>query len=569
VNPSTALARVVVDELVRGGVREAVLSPGSRGGALAVAFWEAERTGRLRLHLRVDERTAAFLALGLARGSGAAVPVTCTSGTAAANFHPAVLEASHAGVPLLLLTADRPPELRGVGANQTTDQLGLYGRAVRDFVEVGVPEPQVGAAGYWRSVAARALLVASGVDPGPVHLNLAFREPLLPGPGESDGDWVEPLAGRPGEAPWLGRVEGAAGGPVAGPVELAGRVLVVAGDGADPAVAAVAAAAGWPVLAEPSSGLWAAQAAIPGYELLLAAEDWLADRQPDHLVMTGRPTLSRRINRLLATAPGGVTVVPGRAGRPVPRWPDPTRSAARLAGAVVAGSTAPGDWPAGWRRASSTVRQRVHGVLAEPDLPLSGPVAARTVAEAVPEGGVLVVGSSQPIRDLAAFGVPRAGVAVLANRGLAGIDGTVSTAVGVALAHQRAGGGGAVALLGDLTLVHDATGLFLGPQESRPDLTLVVVNDAGGGIFGLLEPGRQLAEEVFERVFAAPSGVDFPGLAAAAGVGYRRVSSGPELAGALAEPPAGVRIVEVPVDRQAARALHDRLYAAAVAALHG
>lgn len=201
-NPSTALARVLVDELIRGGVRDVVISPGSRSAVLALAFAESAEDGRLRIHVQIDERSAAFLALGIAKASGLPVPVVCTSGTAAANFHPAVLEASHTDIPLILLTADRPNELRGTGANQTTNQINLYGGAVRFFTEVGVPEKEIGQVRYWRSLFSRALAASSD---GPVHLNLAFREPLL-----SDGDenWIESLAGRSDDLPWTTVLEG-------------------------------------------------------------------------------------------------------------------------------------------------------------------------------------------------------------------------------------------------------------------------------------------------------------------------------------------------------------------------
>ncbi|MDP9497013.1 MAG: 2-succinyl-5-enolpyruvyl-6-hydroxy-3-cyclohexene-1-carboxylic-acid synthase, partial [Actinomycetota bacterium] len=239
-NPSTALARVLVDELVRGGVREAVLSPGSRSAPLAFALHRAETRGRLRLHVRIDERSAAFLALGLAKASGRPVPVVTTSGTAAANLHPAVLEAAHADVPLLLLTADRPPELRATGANQTVDQIGLYGGAARLFAEVGVPEARAGSVAYWRALTCRALAAATddgGGAAGPVHLNLALREPLVP---DEDEQWVEPLDGRPDGRPWTQRVAAETRPPQD---DLPARTVVVLGDAPSGATAAALALA--------------------------------------------------------------------------------------------------------------------------------------------------------------------------------------------------------------------------------------------------------------------------------------------------------------------------------------
>ncbi|MBO0825370.1 MAG: 2-succinyl-5-enolpyruvyl-6-hydroxy-3-cyclohexene-1-carboxylic-acid synthase, partial [Actinobacteria bacterium] len=287
-NPSTAFATVLVDELVRCGLREAVVAPGSRSAPLSMALHAAAARGRLRLHVRIDERSASFLALGLAKASGQPAAVLCTSGTAAAHFHAAVIEADEAGVPLLLLTADRPPELRGTGANQTIDQIKLYGAAVRWFCEAGVPEDGPGQVGYWRSLACKAWSMASGNGaswPGPVHLNLPFREPLVPTPG----DWHESLDGRPDGRPWTS----VAGAPVsyepAGPaLELAWaeRGLVVAGDGtADPAaLVLLAEQAGWPLLAEPSSGARHGSAALSSYQYLLESPEFLAASRPDVVV---------------------------------------------------------------------------------------------------------------------------------------------------------------------------------------------------------------------------------------------------------------------------------------------
>ncbi len=231
-NPCTALARVLVDELVRGGVREAVLAPGSRSAPLAFALADADAGGRLRLHVRIDERSAAFLALGLAKASRTPVPVVTTSGTATANLHPAVLEASYAGVPLLLLTADRPPELRGTGANQTVDQVTLYGGAVRLFTDIGAPERRPGQVAYWRALVCRALAAATGELPGPVHLNLGLREPLVP---DGDDDWVEPVDGRPDGVPWTVQVPGT---PTTVPDDLPARTVLVLGDATAPVSAA-------------------------------------------------------------------------------------------------------------------------------------------------------------------------------------------------------------------------------------------------------------------------------------------------------------------------------------------
>ena len=556
-NPSTALARVLVDELVRGGVTEAVLSPGSRSAPLAFALHAADAAGRLRLHVRIDERSAAFLALGLAKASGRPVPVVTTSGTATANLHPAVLEAAEAHVPLLLLTADRPPELRGTGANQTVDQVKLYGGAVRLFVEVGAPDERPGQVGYWRSMACRALAAAEGLGApaGPVHLNLAFRDPLVP--DLEPGGWD--LSGRPDGLPWTARVVGA---PVPVADDLPARTLVVLGDAAPEVTAAalhLAAARGWPVVAEPSGSAGAGTTLVDAAELVLAAPGFVAAHRPDRVLVVGRPTLSRAVGRLVAGSPSDV-VVSGDG------WADAARTADRVLPTVPAGPVPAGPLPAGvdpgwltaWRAAGAAARAAVDAVLAtEPGLP-EPVVAAETLAAAQ---GLLVVGSSKPVRDLF-LAAARPGVRVLANRGAAGIDGTVSTAIGAALAHR----GPTVALLGDLTFLHDANGLVLGPAEPRPDLVLVVVDNDGGAIFGLLEQGGPGYEDAFERLFGTPHGVDLAALCSATGTPYQRVGTREELRAAL-RPAPGVRVVHVRTDRVAAVALDGRLREAVATAL--
>ena len=351
VNPSTAEATVLVDELIRGGVREAVLSPGSRSAPLAYALHAADRAGRLRLHVRVDERSAGFLAVGLAKASGAPVAVACTSGTAAANLHPAVLEASESGLPLVVLTADRPPELRGAGANQTVDQLGLYGRAARLFAEVGTATERAGEVAYWRALVCRALAAATGVlsrDPGPVHLNCAFREPLVP---DADPTWPEPLDGRPGGAPWT-RVEPAAAerAPIDdGPH----RTLVVVGDaplGWGDAAVRLAESRGWPVLSEPSGNARRGPSALTRGHVLLDRLDALG-LVPERVLVVGRPTLWRPVQALLRRADLAVEVC-----APTARWADAVRSAVRVLPAVPEpGHAHPVDpaWLDAWRAADA------------------------------------------------------------------------------------------------------------------------------------------------------------------------------------------------------------------------
>ncbi|MGN6613033.1 MAG: 2-succinyl-5-enolpyruvyl-6-hydroxy-3-cyclohexene-1-carboxylic-acid synthase [Angustibacter sp.] len=567
-NPSTACAEVVVDELVRHGVRDAVLCPGSRSAPLAFALHAADVEQRLRLHVRVDERSAAFLAVGLAKGSGRPVPVVTTSGTAVANLHPAVLEASHSGVPLLLLTADRPPELRGTGANQTTEQPGIFGSAVRWQHDLGTPDTRPGQVPVWRSTVSRAVAAATGArgeQPGPVHLNLPFREPLVPGDGP---DLAEPLDGRPDGAPWTAVVAPPAVSRVlaAPPVpDDDRRTLMVVGDlplaDVDWGVAAaeLAVSRGWPLIAEPSSG-GASSHALPHGTLLLSATDWLASHRPERVVVVGRPTLARPVSRLLADPAVDVDLV-----APPGPWPDPAgraRSVLPLESLLVEGggaAAASTGWAAEWAAAAALVSRAVAGPVAE-SWP-SGVAVARTLTGAVAPDAQVFAGSSNSVRDLELAGV--AGPRVVASRGLAGIDGCLSTASGLALASERP----TYALVGDLTFLHDVGGLVVGPPELQPDLTVVVVNDDGGGIFTLLEPGAPQHAAAFERVFGTPHAADLAALSRGAGARFTSVSAPEELAEAVAATPHGVHVVEVRVDRAGHRDLHARLRAVAADAL--
>ena len=572
-NPATAFAATLVDELARCGLAEAVLAPGSRSAPLAMALWERSGAGGLRLHVRIDERSASFLALGLAKASGRPVALVCTSGTAAAHFHAAVIEASEAGVPLLVLTADRPPELRGTGANQTIDQLKLYGDAVRWFCEAGVPEARQGMNAYWRSLACRAWAVAAGADggfPGPVHLNLPLREPLVPDAPDPGGDarnWPESLAGRPAGEPWV-RLSG---NPAAtGTLELpwTERGVIVAGDGcADPAALLdLAEAAGWPVLAEPSSGARAGQLSLTAYPYLLESAEFVAGHRPDVIVSAGRPGLSRPQLSFLrqavdSAAPIRHVVIAQGQGH----WADPARSATDVAAAVrlAGGSADPAEskWLASWRAADVAAQDAAAAILDRGDT-LTEPRLARDLAAALPDGALLWAASSLPVRDLDQQMAPRAGLTVLASRGTSGIDGVISTAMGAALAHQRRGGGPAAALIGDLAFLHDAPGLFLGPGEPRPDLVLVAVNNDGGGIFSLLEQAEFGGP--FERVFGTPHGAALTGLAAAAGLPAVTLDRAADLGAALRGE--GIRVVEVRTSRADGAALRRELQDACSAA---
>jgi len=591
VNPSTAFASVLVDELARCGLREAVLAPGSRSAPLAMALWERSRrapadAGGIRLHVRIDERSAAFLALGLAKASRRPVAVLCTSGTAAAHFHAAVIEADESGVPLIVLTADRPPELRGTGANQTIDQLKLYGSAVRWFCEAGVPEARPGQVAYWRSLACRAWACASGAlggFPGPVQVNIPLREPLVPdlapgaggtgsaAPGAAGAEWPEPLDGRPDGAPWT---VAAGRGAAALGVPWTERGVLVCGDGDYDAASLLRLAeqAGWPVLAEPSSGARHGPNALAAYPYLLDAPEFLAGHRPDLIVSAGRPGLSRgQLAFLGAVGPGRPAAVSAAGGGPAARhvviaqgpgrWADPARTATDVAAAIrLAGAPPPGRpaWLGSWLAADAAARAAADAVL-DADSALTEPRLARDLAAVLPAGSLLWAASSLPVRDLDQHLSPRDGLRVLASRGASGIDGLVSSAIGAALAHQAAGGGPAAALLGDLAVLHDAPGLFLGPDEPRPDLTIVVINNDGGGIFSGLE--QAAFPGAFERVFGTPHHARLGHLAAAAGIPYSPLDRATDLPAALRGP--GLRIVEVTADRVAGTALRARLRDAA------
>lgn len=558
-NPSTALARVLVDELARCGLTEAVVAPGSRSTPLALALVAHPE---IRVHVRVDERSASFLALGLARGSRRPVAVVCTSGTAAANFHPAVLEADESGVPLLLLTADRPPELRGTGANQSVDQMGLYGGAVRMFAEVGTPDPVPGMNAYWRSLACRAFGSAVGGRPGPVHLNVAFRDPLTPdGPGTV---WPEGLEGRAEGSPWISR-PGAQGDPAPYTLPQVERGVIVCGDGDyDPVpFLTLSELTGWPLLAEPTSNARRG-GALSTYRQLLASPAFTQGPDPELVVSVGRPNLSRQVTAFLRRARRHVVVGASSVGDPSAAlgngFPDPARTATDVVAAVAPPEGLSFDapertaWSARWTIAEEAARIALDSVLDE-DGVLSEPRLARDLAAHLPSGSLLFAGSSMPIRDLDATMRSRCGLRLVGNRGVSGIDGTVSTAIGAALAHQREDGTApAYALLGDLAVLHDQNGLVIGPGEPRPDLAVVVVNNDGGGIFSGLE---QAGHPDFERVFGTPHGVTMDRVAAMADVPCVQLEWADDLPKALLGE--GLRLIEVRTRRADSAVLRRRL----------
>jgi 2-succinyl-5-enolpyruvyl-6-hydroxy-3-cyclohexene-1-carboxylate synthase len=523
---STDLARAVVSALVESGVREVVIAPGSRNAPLSFAAYDAAAAGLLRLHTRIDERSAAFLALGLTK-TGSRAAVMCTSGTAVANLHPAALEAAHAGVRLVVVTADRPERLRGTGANQTTDQHGILGPLVP-----------------WRALASPSDVDVDEVwsAPGPLHWNVHLDEPLLPS-APWDLPAIEPR--REWQRPEPRIFESIALGP---------RTVVVAGDDAGPPARVLAETAGWPLLAEPSSGSRTGANAIRTYRLLLGSP--LADRI-ERVVVCGHPTLSRPVSRLLAREDVEVVAGPVRGAWAERPFPVDRRFLTRLQVDTDSGAADPA-WLEGWRSADAEVARRLDTLVAE-QTALTPYAVAGAVARALPPGGQLVVGASNPIRDLDLM-VPRYEVGarrkVLSNRGLAGIDGVVSTAIGAALGR---GSTRDLALMGDVTFLHDANGLVLGPEEPRPDLTIVVVNDDGGSIFATLEQGAAAHADRFERLFGTPHGVSVESLCAATRTPYTQATSLPALEQALAMPNGGIEVVEAVVGRADRRALDERI----------
>lgn len=532
VNPSTAQATAVVDELARGGVRDVVLCPGSRNAPLAFALQSADNAGRLRLHMRIDERTAGFLALGLSLASGRPVPVVMTSGTAVANLGPAVLEANYARIPLVVLSANRPYEMLGSGANQTIEQLGLFGSQVRATISLGLAE-EIEQNSQWRSAVSRVLAAARGTrsgNAGPVHFDIPLREPLVPDAGPQ-GAVPE---GRPDDQAWTATVHATLDVPVE--IDITPDTVVVSGHGS----ALRPELAGLPTVAEPTAPLHG----LPLHPLALTRI------APKQAIITGRPTLHRPVSRLLADP--DVAVYALTTG---PRWPDVSGNVLATGTRAVISGSSDEAWLERCRQLSADTDKAVRTQLdAHPDA--TGLHVAAVVTDALREGDQMLFGASNPVRDAALVSYPKPGVKVLSNRGVAGIDGTVSTAVGAALAYEE---GRTIALMGDLTFLHDASGLLVGTPEPRPrDLTIVVANDDGGGIFELLEQGDPQYAGVFERVFGTPHGMDLGALCAAYRVPHSRVDlHGLALALADVTPPVGgIRVVEVTTDRAGLRELH-------------
>jgi 2-succinyl-5-enolpyruvyl-6-hydroxy-3-cyclohexene-1-carboxylate synthase len=587
-----AFVATLVDEWVRGGVTDAVIAPGSRStpvlDALAV-------DGRIRLHVVLDERSGGFVALGLGLVTGRPALMVTTSGTAAVEVHPAVVEAHQAGVPLLVVTADRPGELHHVGAPQTVEQVGLYGSSVRWAVSVGVADDVT--ASTWRSLAARTVADTMGLPggPGPVHLNLELREPFL-------GPPVVGPEGRPGGGPWHLVPALTERAPAVTTVETLASAagtpgVIVAGAGAPEAglVLALAAALGWPVLADSRSGSRVPHPAVIGAADSLLRLPEVASWRPGTVLRLGRPWASKVLagwldglgpaSTQVLVDPTGMWVDPGRSATvveradpgalcravleamaPIPAASSPASfpasGASQESGASQATPTPPASpWADRWVAAERTAQHAIDAHLAGLT-GLSEAAIARHVVGALPDPSTLLTSSSMPVRDVEWWGAPRRGLTVLANRGANGIDGIVSTALGVALGAA----GPTACLTGDLAFLYDA-GALLGAAGRGVSLTFVVVDNDGGGIFSFLPQAAALPPERFERLWSTPHGLDLVAVARAYGVDAEAVVDLDALDAALATPWAGVRVLVARTDRVDNVAAHDRLNAAVATAV--
>src|SRR4051794_3244873 len=561
VNSTYAPLQAFVDELARCGMTHAVTSPGSRNAPLVLSL---AGDSRLRAVSVLDERSAGFFALGMAKASGVPVAVTCTSGSAAANLMPAVVEAHEASVPLIVLTADRPPELRDTGAGQAIDQIKLYGSFAKWFVEVGNHEPTREAAVHHRALACRAFHTAAGGRPGVVHLNFPLREPLAPVPEELDAAVWE---GRPDGGPWIQVHEPAAEASalladgMAARIPQGARGAIVVGAGADDVaepVTRLAMACGWPILADATSGVRCGphdrSHVIAHYDVLLRSEAWASRHRPGLVMRIGDTPTSKPLRAWLADAPQLLV-------DPHAVWHEPTRAAETIVQAAPAalcdalarrleeaGVRPVQDWLGHWREADDLVPPALD---ATPD-PFE-PKALAAVADAAPDGATIWVASSMPIRDVETF-LPRSEkrLRVLANRGANGIDGTVASAAGAAIAARER----VFLLTGELALQHDVGGL-LAAARLGAELTIVCINNGGGGIFDFLTVAAAADTELYERHIATPSDMDLERLAALAGMPHTPAATADEVRAAAKLP----GLVEVRTDRAENVKMHRALFA--------
>jgi 2-succinyl-5-enolpyruvyl-6-hydroxy-3-cyclohexene-1-carboxylate synthase len=574
-NSNTALASAFVEELARSGLRHAVVSPGSRSTPLAVALW---RQAEIEVSVIVDERSAAFFALGAAQATGVPVALLCTSGTAAANYHPAICEADESAVPLVVLTADRPPELRGIGAGQTIDQVKLYGESVRWFCEVGTHEADDDGLLHYRSVACRALAAARGeTRPGPVHLNLPWREPLAPLGIEGAVSATDPLA-----------LEGRSRRPLTAVTsidlepsaflldEMAGHIgdaisgVIVAGRQLDPELreplAHLARASGFPILAEPTSQLRCGphdrSYVVATYDLLLRDEHFARSVVPDLVLRFGEMPTSKPLRSWLSASGADQIVIDPYGG-----WNEPTNRAAAVLRADPTELAA--GWatrlekeerpaPQRWLDAEHAAHKALESALAGEEI--SEPTLHHALGQAHADGDLVYTASSMPIRDQETFLPPgQTDMTFLCNRGTNGIDGLISSGIGAAHATGRP----TTIITGDLGLLHDIGGLAALRDVSTP-VRIVVIDNDGGGIFGFLPQADALGDEEFEALLGTPRGIDAGKAAALFDLPHRRLNQLDELPDALA---AGTALIEIKTDRLANVTLHRQISEGVMSAL--
>ena len=499
-NNSTSLARVIVRQTIEAGITDVVVSPGSRNAPLSLAFFAASKRRLIKLHVRIDERTAAFFALGIIKATGRPVPIVCTSGTAVANYHPAVLEASHTNAPLLVLTADRPAILRKTGANQTTEQARIYGKAVRYFADIDGPVFPME-------------LPFDSLRNGPVHLNVQFEEPMLPDESEK---WLD-------EIKVSAKAFESRNKPTTLKSDANRGVLVIGHDRGGLSLDSVrefAKKLGWPTIVEDPLSF---PDSVAHASVFLTSAQIRAALIPQTVIVIGRTTLSRSINMFLKLAPTQIVIDP----RMVTVDSDRHADKRFMQIPELNTKTASPEWSEQWKKYADRAAKSIDALNG-----FSEAVIAREIASNLPEGSTLFVSSSRPIRDLEGFGAPRSGVRTYANRGLAGIDGNISTALGIASASKHT-----FAVLGDLSFLHDLTGLI---HREDIDCCFIVINNDGGGIFSTLP---QRGVDGFESVFGTPHGLDPAAIASAMGISASTISSTDELKKVLKSPVKGISVV--------------------------
>lgn len=582
-----AFVGAFVDELARAGVRHVCISPGSRSTPLALMIAEHPD---LKSWIHLDERSGAFFALGIARSLGEPVALLCTSGTAAANFYPAIVEANVARVPLVVLTADRPPELRDVGAGQTIDQNQLYGSHVKWFVEVALPDAAPSMLRYARTLAARSAATARANPPGPVHLNFPFREPLVPVavvPGSDvAGDDLLAWKGRPGGAPWVTVASGSMNVDQTAVARLASQLLsakrpvIVCGPQSDSqlgdSLGEIASALSAPLLADPlSQARWGSHdrtTLIDRYDAIVRHPRAVDSLRPDLILRLGAIPTSKALFQWIEKQTDAALVVVDAA-----RWPDPSSRAHEMIQAdarrlcesllpCLSGVSRNADWLNRWQSANDIAGSAVVDFSASLNESFEGGVLAEVVA-CLPERATLFASSSMPVRDLDTFGEGDARIIrVMSNRGANGIDGVISTALGAAAVSSESGSGPLVLAIGDIAFYHDMNGLLAAGSHGIA-ATIVVINNDGGGIFSFLPQAGD--QRHFEKLFGTPHGLDFSHAAEMYGATYERADNTESLRRAVTAgvEGRGLHIVEVRTDRARNVVLHREALSAVAKAL--